>query len=107
MTENGLASSTRSGIPDLSTPAKIVEAATRLYEEKYQADYEGEHKGEYAAIDVRGRGIYVDESSSGALEKARKEAPNGVFHLIRIGYDSAFKATRFVARQDDWFRSPA
>ena len=81
---------------------KIAATAVDIYKERYQEEYERDHKGEYVVIDVVEGGAYVDESSSGALEKARKEAPHGVFHLIRIGFESAFKATRLGEAQEDW-----
>lgn len=88
---------------DISSISKIAEAAVDIYKEHYQEEYERDHKGEYVAIDVMEGGAYLDESSGGALEKARKEAPHGVFHLIRIGSDSAFKATRLGGgTQEDW-----
>ena len=88
---------------DISSISKIAEAAECIYKERYQEEYERNHKGEYVAIDVMKGGAYVDESPGGALERARKAAPHGVFHLIRIGSDSAFKATRLGGgTQEDW-----
>ncbi len=87
---------------DVSAPDKIAREANRIYEEKFRKDYERRHKGKYVAIDIRTGRAYRDSSSDGALKKARKEAPHGVFHLIRVGFRSAFKMTRFVRRHDNW-----
>lgn len=87
---------------DMSNPTKIAQAADRIYETRYKDQYEREHKGQYVAIDVRTEEAYLSDSSDGALERARQEAPHGVFHLIRVGSRSAFKATRFAARQDNF-----
>lgn len=96
-------SGTRSGGGvDVSTPNKIVQEANRIYKENFQEDFERNHKGKYAAIDVRTGRAYLDSSSDGALQKARKDAPHGVFHLIRVGFRSAFKATGFSGRHDNW-----
>ena len=94
---------TRSGgSVDVSTPDKIAREANRIYDENYRKDYERDYKGKYVAIDVRTGRAYLDSSSDGALIKARGEAPYGVFHLIRVGFRSAFKATSFAERHDNW-----
>ena len=86
----------------ISTPAGITETALRIYKEQYQDDFEREHKGHYAVIDVTSGKAYVDESSGAALQKARQEAPYGVFHLFRIGTASAFTTTQSERPQDGW-----
>lgn len=96
-------SGTRSGGGvDVSTPNKIVQEANRIYKENFKEDFERNHKGKYAAIDVRTGHAYLGSSSDDALRKARKAAPRGVFHLIRVGFRSAFKSTRFTGHHDDW-----
>ena len=92
----------RSADRDINSMTKIAATAVDIYRERYQEEYERDRKGEYVAIDVMEGGAYVDESPGGALEKARKEAPHGVFHLIRIGFESAFTATRLGVAQEDW-----
>ena len=90
------------GNVDVSTPGKIVQEANRIYKENFQEDYERNHRGKYAAIDVRTGRAYLGSSSDDALRKARREAPHGVFHLIRVGFRSAFRSTRFAGHHDDW-----
>ena len=90
------------GSVDVSTPGKIVQEANRIYKERFQEDYERKHKGKYVAIDVRTGRAYLGSSSDDALRQARGEAPYGVFHLIRVGFRSAFKATSFAGRHDNW-----
>ena len=102
MTDDDLTSLAGGSVPDLSTPTKIAEAADRIYRENFKEAFEKEHKGKYAVIDVRTAAAYLGDSSDGALENARKESPHGVFHLIRVGSRSAFKATRSVKYKDNW-----
>ena len=100
MTDDGSASG--DGVLDISTPTKIAEAANRIYAEKFKEEYEKKYKGKYVAIDVRTGASYIGDSSDDASENARRKAPYGVFHLIRVGSRSAFKVTRSVKRDDDW-----
>ena len=100
MAEDGPASTGR-GMPDMSSPTKIAEAATRIYDEEFKEEYEKVHRGRYVVIDVRTGTPYLGDSSDGALENARTEAPHGLFHLIRVGSRSAFKATRSANPQDN------
>ena len=101
MATNGSATGAAS-VVDASTPTKIAEAANKIYQENFQETYEISHKGKYVAIDIRSGLAHLGDSSDDALEKARKDAPHGVFHLIRVGSPAAFKATRFTEHQDDW-----
>ena len=81
--------------PQLTNPKQIAEAGERIYREKYQADFERDHIGKFAAIDVRTGKAYLGEGAVEALQTARSEAPNGAFHLIKVGAPGAFKFTRF------------
>ena len=101
MATDGSATGAAFGV-DASTPIKIAEAANKIYQEKFQKTYEMSHKGKYVAIDIRSGLAHLGDSSDDALEKARKNAPHRVFHLIRVGSPAAFKATRFTEHQDNW-----
>ena len=102
MTNDGLASSAGGSKSNMSSPTKIAEAADRIYGEKFKEGYERDHKGKYVVIDVSTEAAYLGDSSDDALANAREASPHGVFHLIRVGSRSAFKATRSVKHQDNW-----
>lgn len=87
----GIAMSTEQ--TNLATPGRIVKAAEAIYENKYKTDMEASHDGEFVAIDVLGEGCYLGDSAEAALQKARDEAPHGVFHLIRVGAPGAFSSS--------------
>lgn len=82
------------------TPEEISKMGTQLYEERHKDNLLSEHHGKYVAIDVISGEAYMAEYPEEALMKARTEAPEGVFHLIRIGSSAAvsFSATPRYAR---------
>lgn len=95
-------SPTADNLRALNTPDKIAEAGQRLYAERHQAQLEKDRSGQFVAIDVLTGEGYVAEFPEQALEHARKQAPNGVFHLIRIGAPGAFKVSYSSQRHDRW-----
>jgi hypothetical protein len=86
----------------LDSPAKIAEAGERLYAERHKAQLEKDHHGEFVAIDVLTGDAYVGQFPENAIEAAREAAPNGVFHLIRIGAPGAFKVSFGSQRHGIW-----
>jgi hypothetical protein len=87
----------------LDSPDKIAEEGQRLYDERHRGRLEAEHFGEYVAIDVTTGSAYTARFPEQAIEAARRQAPNGVFHLIRIGAPGAFKVS-FGSRHAIWGR---
>ena len=80
--------------PSTLTPAdKIAAEGQRIYVERYKADFERQFNGQYVAIDIDTGTAYRAEFPELALTTARKQAPSGIFHLIRIGSPAAFKAS--------------
>ena len=77
----------------LSTPEKIAAAGERIYAERREA-LERSSAGQWAAVDVVGEQISTAPTGHEAIEAGRRAAPTGVFHLIRIGDDSAYRHTR-------------
>jgi hypothetical protein len=96
-------------MPDvLDSPGKIAEVGERIYADRYKAELERTSLGQFVAIDVLTGKHYVAQFPEQALEKARAEATNGVFHLIRIGSPGAFKVSFNLTRNaanDFWGRS--
>jgi hypothetical protein len=77
----------------LSNPQDIVDAGERIYREKYKSALEQNSPGQFVAIDVKTEKAYIAAQPEIALEKARSEAPTGVFHLIRVGASGAFRVS--------------
>ncbi len=76
--------------PNLTDPRAIADAANKIYEERYKADYEARFPGKYAAINIADQSATVGETSSSTLSQARQNHPGGLFHLIRIGHAGTF-----------------
>jgi len=89
----------------LDTPDKIVEEGERLYTERHKAKLEQTNLGHFVAINVLTGEAYVGEFPELALELARKEAPHGVFHLIRIGSPGAFRVSFSSPQHGFWNRT--
>lgn len=86
----------------LDSPDKIATEGERIYAERHKLNLEQEHLGHFVAVDVMTGSAYVAEFPEDALAKARSEAPNGVFHLIRIGAPGAFKVSYGSSRDAFW-----
>ncbi len=78
-----------------SDPKAIVEAGEAIYKELYQEKYEKDHLGRFVAINILTKRATLSDSASDALVKAKKDEPNGVFHLIRVGFPGAFQLSRY------------
>ncbi len=75
----------------LSNPKEIAAAGERIYAQRYKAQLEREHSGQFVVIDVRTEKFYLADTDIGAFEQARADAPNGAFHLIRVGSPGAYR----------------
>jgi hypothetical protein len=91
----------------LTTPEKIAEAGERIYDQRWRAELEPQHPGEFVAIDVSSSQAYVGKYPEDALTRAREAAPHALLHLIRIGAPEAFKVG-YAARRtsDEWWDRP-
>ena len=92
----------------LTNPGEIAKAAEEIYTSNHKEKLEKSNFGKFAVIDVRSGKAYVGKFAEDALGDAREKAPNGVFHLIRIGSPGAFRVG-YVGRQEvnwDWTLRP-
>lgn len=72
-------------------PEKVAELGEKIYRERYKERYEREHPERFVAIDIDTGLAYLGETPEDALEKAMAAAPEGVFHLVQIGFSGAFR----------------
>lgn len=84
----------------LDSPDRIAEEGQRIYLAKYRESLERTNIGQFVAIDVLSGQAYVGKFAEIALDEARKKAPNGVFHLVRIGSPGAFKVSFGAAKRE-------
>ena len=75
----------------LDSPDKIAEAGEAIYSDRHKTELEAKHHDRFVAIDVLTGEAYIGEFPEEALQLAREKAPNGIFHLIRIGAPGTFK----------------
>jgi hypothetical protein len=88
----------------LDSPEKIAGAGERIYEERYKRQLDPDHHGHFIAVDVTSGVGYVAEYPEQALQDGRAAAPNGIFHLVRIGARGAFRVSFGLTRHDFWDR---
>jgi hypothetical protein len=84
----------------LNSPEKIADAGERIYDERYKVQLEPRRHGHFIAVDVTSGIGYVAEYPEEALQDARAAAPNGIFHLIRIGARGAFRVSFGITHHD-------
>ncbi len=77
----------------LSEPGEVAQKGDQIYNEKYRGQFEKEHLGKFVVIDVLTGKAYIADYPEQAIEQARGDAPDGVFHLIRVGSPGAFKVS--------------
>ena len=67
---------------------KIAEAGAKIYE-SLRLQYEPDQNGKFLAIDIESKEIFTGNTSSEAVELARKTHPNKVFYVVKIGFSAA------------------
>ena len=67
---------------------KIATAGAKIYA-TIRLRYEPVHNSEFLAIDIRSQKVYLGQTSSEAVELARKAHPNKVFYVVKIGFSVA------------------
>ncbi|MGA3162359.1 MAG: hypothetical protein ABSC77_14220 [Terracidiphilus sp.] len=86
----------------IMNPNDAAERGEKIYQNRYKKQYEREHPGEFVAIDVLTEKAYISETPEGALDTAHADAPDGIFHLIQVGYTGAFRVTYAHEAKLDW-----
>lgn len=67
---------------------KIAKTGAKIYE-TIRLQYEPAQNGKFLAIDIENRDIFIGNTSSRAVELARKAHPNKVFYVVKIGFSAA------------------
>ncbi len=65
---------------------KIAAKGQEIYE-KIKVKYEPQERGKFLAIDIDSEEAYLGVTSAEALETARKNHPDKVFYVVKIGFD--------------------
>jgi len=67
---------------------KIAEEGARIYE-KTRHQYEPDNNGKFLAIDIDTQDVFLGNTSSEAVELARKSYHDKVFYVVKIGSSAA------------------
>jgi len=67
---------------------KIAEEGAKIYD-KIKSNYEPVNNGKFLAIDIESNDVFLGNTSSEAVELARKAHPNKVFYVVKIGFSAA------------------
>ena len=67
---------------------KIAEEGAKIYE-SIKLQYEPIQNGKFLAIDIESKDTFLGDTSSEAVELARKAHPNKVFYVVKIGFSAA------------------
>lgn len=77
----------------------LAESGQRLYDERLRAVLEPEHEGEFVAIDPETERYFLGRTGLAALRAGRKELPDKLFYLLRVGHDAAYRVGGYGARR--------
>lgn len=67
---------------------KIAEEGAKIYE-SIKSQYEPSENGKFLAIDIESKDAIMGNTSSEAVELARKAHSNRVFYVVKIGFSAA------------------
>jgi hypothetical protein len=88
---------------EFPSPSQIAALGQKIYEERYKAALEEKNQGKYVAINVRNAEASVGDTPEQALEEARTKSRDGLFHLLRVGFPSAYSGSSQTSYDtQDW-----
>jgi hypothetical protein len=67
---------------------RIADIGAKVYGE-IKAKYDPKENGKFLAIDVDSKKVYLGNASAEAVVLAKKDHPNKVFYVVKIGFDVA------------------
>jgi hypothetical protein len=73
---------------------KIANEGAKIYSE-VQSQYEPAHKGEFLAIDIDTKDVYLAPTRAEAMVAASAAHPDKVFYVMKIGFDAAETMAHF------------
>jgi hypothetical protein len=67
---------------------RIAAEGTKIYKD-IKAQYDPKEKGKFLAIDIDTKKAYLADTSADAVVAARKDNPEKIFYVVKIGFDAA------------------
>lgn len=77
----------------------LAESGQRLYDERLKDLLEPAHDGEFVAIDPDSERYFLGPTGLAALRAGRKELPDKLFYLLRVGHEAAYRVGGYGARR--------
>ena len=75
----------KEGMISQSEVQKISEEGLKIYQE-IKHNYGEEDTGKFLAIEIESRDTYLSDTTSGAVESARRVHPDKIFYVVKIGF---------------------
>ena len=72
---------------------------SRAYYNELRPTLEAESKGKYVALDFETKKIWIGDTATDALTKAKEEFPNKLFYLLQIGAPAPFNIQSISIRK--------
>lgn len=76
---------------NLNNPNVIAEKGKEIYNSKYREEYENKYPNKFVAVNVLDQTTVLGDTASSALLEAKRQKPQGLFYLIRVGHAAAFE----------------
>jgi hypothetical protein len=67
----------------------VIDRAKAIYDERWRADLESTHPGEFLAIEPESAQFWLADSFSEAMMQAHRAFPERLSYVLRIGQDAA------------------
>jgi hypothetical protein len=77
----------------------LAESGQRLYDERLRELLEPEHAGEFVAIEPDSERYFLGATGLSALKAGRREMPEKLFYLLRVGSDAAYHLGGYGSRR--------
>ncbi len=76
---------------------KIVDEGEKIYEQ-IKSQYEPQQNGKFLAIEVESKEVYFGNESVDAVMLAKKDFPDKVFYVVKIGYGVTETLAKYHAK---------
>jgi hypothetical protein len=77
----------------------LAESGQRLYDERLRELLELDHAGEFVAIEPDSERYFLGATGLSALRAGRREMPDKLFYLLRVGSDAAYHLGGYGSRR--------
>ncbi len=77
---------------------EIVDKGEKIYEQ-IKSQYEPDKNGKFLVIEVESKKVYFGDESMDAVALAKKDFPNKVFYLVKIGHGYIETLAKFLPKK--------